>query len=294
MGIALDTFRAAVTQELQLSGMVVRYRVLGDGPPLLFLHGWPLCGATYRELAYALQPHFRCYIPDLPGAGDTPWAPQIQDTGPAFTQLMREFVDALGLSRFAIVAHDSGGAVGRMLAAELDGRVSALILQNTEVPDYVAPLARLVKVQAQYAPGLTAKALASPAFRRSALGFGGTFGDRSLIDGEFHEACVVPLLRAPQGALDMFKHFDLTFPRRVQALHARISAPISLFWGGADTFFPVAAARAMFDGLRQRGEMHVEPNAKLYVHEECPAQLARFALPILRAAFDSLVQHASP
>jgi haloalkane dehalogenase len=293
MGTALDTFRAAVVHEVTLSGITLRYRVFGAGPALLFIHGWPLCGATYRELTSALSPHFRCYVPDLPGSGDTPWSPKITDSLGSFTQLMREFVDALPIGRFAIIAHDSGGAVGRLLAAELGARVTALVLQNTEVPDFVPLLVRVIKLQAQLAPGLTAKLLGSAAFRRSALGFGGTFADRSLIDGEFHRACIEPFLLAPEGALEMFKHFDLTFPKRVSEVHARIQAPVSLFWGGADTFFPLAKARAMFDALPRRGEMYVEPKGKLFVHEEFPTQLAQFALPILRDAFAGATTHAS-
>jgi pimeloyl-ACP methyl ester carboxylesterase len=41
---ALDHFRTAPVEELTISGRPLRYRVFGDGPAVVFVHGWPLSG----------------------------------------------------------------------------------------------------------------------------------------------------------------------------------------------------------------------------------------------------------
>ncbi len=42
---------------------------LGDGPPVVLVHGWGLHGGVWRDLAARLARSFRVLIPDLPGHG---------------------------------------------------------------------------------------------------------------------------------------------------------------------------------------------------------------------------------
>src|ERR1700742_1541572 len=123
MSTALDMLRAAPVQELDCDGIPLRYRTFGSGPAVLLLHGWPLNGATYRYLIEALAPHYCCSVPDLPGAGSTPWSNRIAEPITGYADVMRRFVQGLGLDSLAIVGHDSGGGVARLLAAELGARV---------------------------------------------------------------------------------------------------------------------------------------------------------------------------
>ena len=43
--------------------------VVGDGPPLVMLHGWAMHGGIFRPLTQRLQQRFRLHIVDLPGHG---------------------------------------------------------------------------------------------------------------------------------------------------------------------------------------------------------------------------------
>lgn len=284
MSSALDNFRAAAVQQLTLDGVRLHYRMFGQGPAVLLLHGVPLCGVTYRHLIEALRPYYTCCVPDLPGAGDTPWSSTLHDTILGYTALMRSFVDALRLESFAIVGHDSGGGVARLLAAQVGPRVTSLVLQNTELPLHIPGLVRLLKLLAAggvLAPVLQRMLRYSP-LRRSPLAFGPTFGQRALIDGEFFEACIQPLVRDATGAEAAIAHLDLHWTRVLPETHAQIEAPIHLFWGGADReFFPLELARQMRDEFRKRGELMVIPDAKLFVHEEAHEALSRFCLQVL-------------
>lgn len=290
MSTALEDFRAAPVQQMELSGIELSYRTFGDGPAVLLLHGWPLSGVTYRHLIESLRPYFRCIVPDLPGAGSTPWAPQITDTIQGYVDLMRAFVDQLKLDSFAIVGHDSGGGVARLLAAQLGTRVTALVLQNTEVPGHVPFMVRLLKLAA--ASGVVMSAMSRlmkvKQFRHSQLGFGSVFVNRDYIDGDFYAACVKPLETEISGHTAALEHLNLGWTTSLPEIHGKIEAPIHLFWGEKDKeYFPLDQARAMANQFKRRGEFKVVPNGKLYVHEEAHEELSRFALPLLQQAFTS-------
>lgn len=288
MGTALENFRAAPVQQMELSGIELSYRTFGDGPAVLFLHGWPLSGVTYRHLIETLRPYFRCIVPDLPGAGSTPWAPQITDTIQGYVDLMRAFVDQLQLESFAIVGHDSGGGVARLLAAPLGTRVTALLLQNTETPGHIPFMVRLLKLTAASSVGTAALAqlMKIKQFRRSPLALGSVFVDRDYIDGEFYEACAKSLETDLAGHCAALARLNLGWTTSLPEVHAKIEAPIHLFWGEKDTeYFPLEQARAMASQFKRRGEFKVVPNGKLFVHEEAHEDLSRFALPLLQQAF---------
>jgi haloalkane dehalogenase len=284
MSDALENFRSAPVQRLELGGVKLHYRVFGQGPEVLLLHGWPLSGITYRHLIETLRHQYRCYVPDLPGAGATPWSPHIHDTVQGYVEVLRAFVDVLKIESLAIVGHDSGGGVGRLLAAQLGSRVNCVVLQNTEIPDYVPLLVRLMKmtVASRLGASLMQQLLRVRAVRRSPLAFGGTFGERDVIDGEFYEACVEPLLTDISGHAAALAHMDFSFTRLLPDAHGRIEAPIHLFWGGNDQeYFPLEMARQMQSQFRVRGELMVIPDAKLFVHEEAHEALSRFCLQVL-------------
>jgi pimeloyl-ACP methyl ester carboxylesterase len=251
----------------------------------VLVHGWPLCGATYRGLVHALAPELTCFVVDLRGAGDSPWDPNIRNVLEDGGDLVVRFADAVGLDRFALVGHDSGGTMARVAAAALGDRVTALALSNTDLPNHVPTLVRLYQTLGAL-PGAAAvfrKLLGFDWYRQSGLGFGGCFGDRALIEGDFREACVEPLLRNMVGALLALKSVDFVTADRLPEIHARITAPTVFVWGDRDPFFPIERARRMPSQFRDPRGFHAIEGAKLLVHEEAPERVAAKILPLLRA-----------
>ncbi len=56
-------------REIRLDQGVIRYREVGDGPAILFVHGVLANGTLWREVVPRLSGHFRCVVPDLPLGG---------------------------------------------------------------------------------------------------------------------------------------------------------------------------------------------------------------------------------
>ena len=101
----------------------------GAGPPALFVHGTPTWSFEYRHVIRAARDVCRCIAPDHLGFGLSDRPPNASYTPEAHAHRLREFVDGLGLDRFALVVHDYGGPIGLPLA--LAGRVNRLVLLNT-------------------------------------------------------------------------------------------------------------------------------------------------------------------
>ena len=103
-------------QYAQVLGQSMAYVEVGDGDPIVFLHGNPTSSYLWRNVLPSLSSLGRCIAPDLIGMGDSAKLP---DSGPGsyrFTE-HRQYVDALLAAleitdRVTLVIHDWGSALG--------------------------------------------------------------------------------------------------------------------------------------------------------------------------------------
>ncbi len=256
----------------------------GAGPDVVLVHGWPLHGATFRRVIAALAGDFTLHAVDLPGTGMTEWDDRSPTDLPSHVATVRRAVDTLGLSRYALLAHDSGGTIARMVAAG-DGRVRGLVLGNTEIPGHDSALLRALVLSAR-APGARLTLfgpLRSRRYRRAL--FGACFTDPAYVEGEFRDLFVRPLFRSArvaEGQLGFLRTLDLGLVHALAGVHARIHAPVLCVWGDRDRWFPIARARAMLPQFPAGAELVEIAGARVFVHEDRAAELAAAALPFLR------------
>ncbi len=115
----------------------INYVRAGTGPAVIFLHGWPEFNRTWLHNLPVLAEHFDVIAPDLRGFGRThakvPRSPA--GTPPQLlARDLKDFADALGLDRFAIVSHDVGSFVAQTFAQAYPERVRALFFFNCAYP----------------------------------------------------------------------------------------------------------------------------------------------------------------
>jgi pimeloyl-ACP methyl ester carboxylesterase len=106
---------------------------LGDGAPVLCLHGFPDHAIGMLPLAGELAAAgFRCICPALPGY----WpSAAVDDYGiPAVAKDLLDLCDALGLDRVALVGHDWGASIGYFLASEHPERLASFVALGTPHP----------------------------------------------------------------------------------------------------------------------------------------------------------------
>lgn len=281
----VDLFRAPPDRHVEVSGGAVAVRSVGAGPDVLFVHGWPVSGATFRHLVPHLAEDFRSHVIDLPGAGDSRFD---RDTPLGIAEhaaSVRTVVDALGLDDVAVVGHDSGGLIARHALAG-DPRVRAWGLVATEQTGRQS-LRFGSFLALRHVPGvgrpLTA-ALTTPALRRLRVALGDCFADRGRLDGEFAEFFLDPLRddadrRWAVGKL--LRTFDVGAIAALPALHRAIEVPVALVYGDADAFFPVERAREMMPTFGGPVTLAAVPGGRLFVHEESPREVAEALRPVL-------------
>lgn len=281
---ASDLFRAEPQQFLDVGAGEVAYRRVGSGPDVLFVHGWPVSGATFRLLLPHLVDHVTCHVIDLPSAGSSRFDEATPLSVEQHITSVRRVVDLLELDQVAVVGHDSGGMIARHAMAG-DPRLRAMGLINTEQPAGLSWRFKLF-LGGRHLPGFgrTLGWLAGqPRLRRNPLVLGDAFADSSLLDGEFDEFFLRPLHEQPErlrAAIRVLRSFDAQHVHDLAAVHQRITAPVQLVWGDQDPFFPLAWAREMV-GTFPDARLAVIPGAGLFSHEERPAEVAAALLPVL-------------
>lgn len=126
-GSALSRSRLALTVDGVPVDLAVAAR-RGDGPPILFLHGF---GGTKEDFAdAALQPALdgRSLISyDAPGCGETTCADLSAVSIPFLVATAEAALAALGVDRFHLLGHSMGGLTALMLADHDPVRVASFV-----------------------------------------------------------------------------------------------------------------------------------------------------------------------
>jgi pimeloyl-ACP methyl ester carboxylesterase len=105
----------------------------GEGPVVLFLHGWALSPASYRAgLARVAARGARVVAPALPGFGGSDQLPEAELTLTGFARWVAAFLDSVGADGpVTVVGHSFGGGVAVRLAHDAPDLVSRLVLVNS-------------------------------------------------------------------------------------------------------------------------------------------------------------------
>ncbi|MDQ4088207.1 MAG: alpha/beta hydrolase [Pseudomonadota bacterium] len=190
---ALETTRiglpTGVTLKVQLGGAE-------HGEPIILLHGFPESHRTWRAVAPNLARDFRVFAPDQRGfaGSDKPEGVEKYKTEKIIADLLA-LADALGLSEFALVGHDWGGAVAWGAAIKHPDRVKRLVIVNAPHP--LVFQRSVIEDEAQRAASQYIRAFRSPLIEAGikAMGldtfFEKTFGshaDLSMIPDEERQA----------------------------------------------------------------------------------------------------------
>ncbi len=94
----------------------IAYSVIGEGKPLIMLHGWGSSSRVMEPIARLLAHLRECYLIDLPGFGNSPepsepWG--IDD----YADMVEAFVEALDFNTIDLLVHSYGGRITLKLLA---------------------------------------------------------------------------------------------------------------------------------------------------------------------------------
>lgn len=131
--LTISTEDVSYRKHLRVLGTQMAYVDVGEGDPIVFLHGNPTPSYLWRNIIPHLLPFGRCLAPDYVGMGNSGPAPD----GYRFVDHQR-YLDAwfetLGIERNVIlVVHDWGSALGFSWAQRHPERVKAMVYMEAIV-----------------------------------------------------------------------------------------------------------------------------------------------------------------
>lgn len=273
---------------LDLGHARLPYWVIGSGPDLVLVHGWPADARTWRRIVPVLAERFTCHVIDMPGAGRSTWSDDTPRGCDGLTTCLAQAVERMDLDeRFGFVAFDSGGGFARKVAAEMPERIVGLALGNTETPKDYSGLFRAALRNGRKLGAKTVMwlGLQLPSVRQKAWE---TSATDAALRKELADIFVRPLARDRRRYAGVFvladglraEDFDGCFEA-----HGKIKAPVKLIWGTDDPWFPLDAAQRMVEQFAGPTTLVEIEGGKLFVHEEFPGEFAAHVLQHFEEAF---------
>ncbi len=120
-----------VTEMTQLDSGRIHSLSMGQGRPLLFIHGTPTSHADWRGVMSRLAASRKCIAPDHLGFGRSERPAQADYSPAAHASRLAQWVEKQGLQDFDLVVHDFGGPIALPLLRQTNLRIGKVVLINT-------------------------------------------------------------------------------------------------------------------------------------------------------------------
>jgi pimeloyl-ACP methyl ester carboxylesterase len=236
------------TKTADLAHGTIRYRDMGSGEPIVFVHGFLVDSRLWDGPAERLRGDFRCILPDLPmGSHRVPMKPDADLTPTGVARLIADFLETLDLENVTIVGNDSGGAISQILVTRHPERIARLVLTNCDSYEHfppgifktMPPMARIPG--AMWAMGQPMRLTLA---RRTAYG---PFTKTKLPD-ELLASWTEPVLKDPGIRRDTTRltaNMNKRYTLEAAEHFSELEIPVLLTWGRDDGFFKPAQAERL-------------------------------------------------
>jgi pimeloyl-ACP methyl ester carboxylesterase len=118
---------SAAPHRVTIHGHDVTYRMGGQGPAVLLIHGLAGSARTWKDVTGLLVPHHTVVAPDLLGHGESAKPMGDYSLG-AFASGLRDLMGVIGVERTTVVGQSLGGGVAMQLAYQHPELVERLVL----------------------------------------------------------------------------------------------------------------------------------------------------------------------
>ena len=263
-------------EEVRLPQGTIRYRDLGEGEPIVFVHGYLVDGRLWTETAEQLAASHRCLVVDWPlGAHAVAMNEDADLTPPGIARLIADFLEALDLRGVTIVANDSGGAMSQVLVTRHPERVGRLVLTNCDTFEHFPPsVFKLLPPLAKLPGAMTAIGLPFrvPALRRAAFA---PFAKRpipaELVDSWMEPSQSDRAINRDTGKVTagMNKRYTLEAAERLRGF----DRPTLIAWAPEDRVFKLDDARKLAERI-PGSRLETIDDARTFVALDQPQRLA--------------------
>ena len=266
-------------KQVALTQGTIRYRDAGDGPVVVFVHGFLVDHTLWDGAFAALSKTHRCIAPDWPmGSHALPLDPDADMTPPGMAQIVADFLAAVDLRDVTLVGNDSGGAICQITAANHPMRIGRLVLTPCDAyevfpPKMFAYLKWVARIPgAMFTMGKLMRAF--PSLMRAPFAYG--LASKSRIASEQLRAWVTPMARSRAIRRDVNKLIAGIHPRHTLAAAETLRSfakPVLLVWPEETTFFPLRLAERLARELPD-ARLVLVPDAGPFLPMDQPDRLA--------------------
>jgi pimeloyl-ACP methyl ester carboxylesterase len=136
---AISTEALAFRKRVKVGDTTMAYVDIGEGDPIVFLHGNPTPSYLWRNVIPRVLPFGRCLAPDYVGMGNSGASPDGAYRLVDHQRYLDAWFDAMGITRnVTLVLHDWGSALGFSWARRHSDRVKALVYMEAIVRPFLS------------------------------------------------------------------------------------------------------------------------------------------------------------
>jgi len=245
-------------QTIQIHGQPVTFHMMGEGPPILLIHGITSSSRTWKRVMPRLAETHTVIAPDLLGHGQSA-KPQGDYSLGAYASGIRDLLVALEIPRATVVGHSLGGGIAMQFAYQFPERMGRMVLINSGgIGREVNPILRAAAL-----PGaeLVLPFMFHPTLHDAALKVRRAIGRIGLqpnadIDGVSEGFASLTKADARRAFLNTVRSVIDVGGQKVSAsdrLYLAADVPTLIVWGENDRIIPVEhahAAHEMMPGSR--------------------------------------------
>jgi pimeloyl-ACP methyl ester carboxylesterase len=282
--------------EIELHGHRVIYRVAGEGPPVVLIHGMVNSSRHWESVALRLAESHTVIAPDLLGHGDSAAVRGDYSLG-AHAASIRDLLAAIGVDAATLVGHSLGGGVAMQFFYQFPQRVERLVLVSSGgLGREVSPLLRGAAL-----PGAASLLwiVAHPRVLDALDRRGAMLQARGSKRGVYLQAFVRAMRPLQQaGARKAFLH---TLRSVIDFHGQRVSArdrlyllgpvPTLIVWGERDNTIPLSHGWEAHEAIPE-SRFESLPGAAHFPHLEDPEGLARALRDFLETTDPHVIEDA--
>ncbi|MEM6835430.1 MAG: alpha/beta hydrolase [Cyanobacteria bacterium P01_C01_bin.120] len=275
-------------QFVHSNGVRLHYVTQGQGPLLLFLHGFPEFWYTWRHQIPVFAEHFTVVAIDLRGYNDSDKPTAVSDYAiPTVVKDVSELITTLGHEQCYLVGHDWGGGIAWSMAYAHPAQVAKLIVLNCPHPQRFLEGFRLPMQWLRSAymgffqlPWLPEWVLSANNYQFIDRAFDAMAVNRSAITPADVQAFRNAIARpgALQAGLNYYR--NLWSAAFAQTEWPVLEVPTLLIWGENDPAFENSLVKGTEDYVRDFHLRYI-PNCGHWVPQEYPELVNRYMADFL-------------
>jgi pimeloyl-ACP methyl ester carboxylesterase len=263
--------------QIALEQATIDYLVLGPEdsphPPVLFVHGILVDNRLWAPVAEGLaRQGFRCYLPTWPLGSHTIPVNAGADLSPrGVAEMIRDFIDAVGLSDVTLVGNDTGGGLCQLVVDAYPDKVGRLVLTNCDAFDKFPPFPFTLVFALLRGP-ISIKVLFEQMrlkpLRHSPLGFGLLVHPDPRLTASWLEPARTDV-RIRRDLARLLRNVAKTDLVDVSTRLPGFTKPVTLVWGQRDRAFTPSLGRRLA-ALFPNSTLIEVPDARTFVSLDNP------------------------